>query len=102
MNPLLVCVFITCRELSRKEAVRTKRSLRLFREAWEGLRSLVEGLARLGIIPLPLPPLDRTGEETTSSRNGPKNGSKNGAGRGKGAGRRKQRARGWVFLCSCN
>ncbi|CAM9232741.1 unnamed protein product, partial [Scytosiphon promiscuus] len=37
------------RDLTRKEAVRTKRSLRLFLEAREGLAALALGLARLGI-----------------------------------------------------
>ena len=43
--------FFLFRELSRKEAVRTKRSLRAFREAWDALLALTTGLARLGIIP---------------------------------------------------
>ncbi|CAM9336634.1 unnamed protein product [Laminaria digitata] len=47
-------------ELSRKEAVRTKRSLRAFREAWDALLALTTGLARLGIIPPS--PLDETDE----------------------------------------
>lgn len=76
--------------------MRTKRSLRLFREAWEGLKTLVEALARLGIIPLP-PLLDTAGEETAGSKNGSRNGSKGvGGARGKGSGRRTQRTRGYV------
>eukprot|EP00752_Nemacystus_decipiens_P009926 g8853.t3 len=89
------------REIGRKEAVRTKRSLRVFRESWEGLKTLVEGLARLGIIPLP-PSLrgDHVEEETAGSKTaGSKKGSTSsvqGAGtrRGKGSGRRRQRSRG--------
>lgn len=84
--------------------VRTKRSLRAFREAWEGLKMLVQGLARMGIIPLP-PLRDHGEEETAGSKAGRKNGSKNGpknsvqgagALRGKGPGRRRQHSRGWV------
>eukprot|EP00903_Cladosiphon_okamuranus_P014260 g13246.t1 len=91
------------RELSRKEAVRTKRSLRMFRDAWGGLKTLVEGLARLGLIPLP-PLLDLAEEETggskNASKNGPKNGPKNSVAQGaaarggKGSGKRRQRLRG--------
>lgn len=42
------------RELTRKEAVRMKRSLRTFREGRAGLVALLTGLGRLGLLPLPL------------------------------------------------
>lgn len=99
VSPSTPLTFIR-RELTRKEAVRTKRSLRLFREEWGGVKTLVEGLARLGLIPLPL--LDHAEEETAGSKNGSKNGPKNSVGQGagarvgKGSGRRRQRSRGWV------
>lgn len=83
--------------------MRTKRSLRLFQDAWGALKALVEGLARLGILPLP-PALDRAEEEPAGFKNGSKNGVKGAAAaaRGKGSGRRRQRTRGgWVLLSFC-
>lgn len=45
--------WVGLRELTRKEAVRMKRSLVAFREGLEGLLALVTALGRLGLIRLP-------------------------------------------------
>ncbi|CAM9886395.1 unnamed protein product [Ectocarpus sp. 4 AP-2014] len=83
------------RELTRKEAVRTKRSLRVYREAREGLSALVIGLARLGIISLPF----SWGKEDDAVDKGGKSGGGGGGGSqassvrsegGKRSGRRRQ------------
>lgn len=50
LSPLCV---LTLREITKKEAVRTKRSLRAFHEGRAGLLALVIGLGRLGLITLP-------------------------------------------------
>ncbi|CAM9255688.1 unnamed protein product [Ascophyllum nodosum] len=65
------------RELTRKEAVRTKRSLRVFREGCEGLVALLTALGRLGLIPLPL---DRGGEEASTGAAAPQNAASQNAG----------------------